>query len=117
IGRWNWLAVPCVCLGTTIGLVLTICAINLHYYHMFGVVEVKEKNFQAAMGALLRPIPDHWQPRIPVPRETWQRLYAVSPAFAELKPALEGPPGDLFARAGERAVPESAGTREIAGGW
>ena len=46
--------------------------------------------------------------------ETRARIYAVSPAFPQLEPWLEGDVGRLYARYGETVKNDS---REMGGGW
>lgn len=130
IGKWNFLAVPAVPLAVMGVVVLSVCIMNWRHYRMFGVVEFKERNFTAAMGAASRVTPSTWQPMVPVQREIWQKLYEVSPAFRELKPFLEGKDelgnpqlniGDYWAKISGDATANvknsTQGTREIAGGW
>lgn len=94
---------------------LIVATLNLRYYGLFTTCEFKRPEFKAAYGALTRVTPAHWQPHVPVTRETIERIYAVSPAFAELRPLLEG-------RVGAGAVQNSKHlgipleTREISGG-
>ena len=68
----------------------TLATVNWRHYRRFTVVEFRDRPFPAAYGALCRiehaPAPA-W---IHVPREARERAYAVSPAFARLRPALEG---------------------------
>jgi hypothetical protein len=78
----------------------TVATLNLVYYGTFCTVEAKEKNFVAAYGALARIRHDKWYPTTPVPRETRQRAYRVSPAFAELRPYIDGEMGKLYGVAG-----------------
>ena len=74
-------------------IVGTICALNYRYYGWFGTVEFRAREFRAAYGALQRPISETLIPYVPVPRDVRLKLYEVSPAFAELKPCLEGAVG------------------------
>lgn len=69
---------------------LTIAALNYYRYGVFITTEFSDKPFLAAYGATSRVKHQHWQPFVPVPAETRERLYQVSPAFAELRPFLEG---------------------------
>lgn len=95
----------------------TVCTLNYHYYGWFGTVEFKAKEFKDAYGALCRVTPHEWHPLIPVRRETRERIYAVSPTFAELRPYLEGPIGEGWAGAGAGLIHMPPSEREIAGGW
>ncbi len=64
--------------------------INFIHYGVFTIVDFKNSSFKDAYGALTRVRHKDWNPKIPVPRETRERIYNVSPAFARLKPFLEG---------------------------
>jgi hypothetical protein len=79
-----------VCAAAIVG---TVSALNYHYYGWFGTVEFRAREFRAAYGALQRPISAEEIPYVPVPHDVRLKLYDVSPAFAELKPCLEGPVG------------------------
>lgn len=68
----------------------TIAAINKAYYGTFLTVDVKSASYRDASGALMRVKHLNWKPRLPVPRETRERIYTVSPSFRELRPYLEG---------------------------
>jgi len=94
--------------------VLGIKLVNAHYYGAFIVTEYNDANFTDAYGSLLRVKPTVWRPMIPVARETRERIYAVSPAFAELSAYLEGPPGISWQQAGES---DKKAPDEIGGGW
>jgi hypothetical protein len=97
--------------------ILTVCALNAHYYDWFGTVEFRAGAFKDAFGALLRVRPEEEIPFIPVPRATRERIYAVSPAFAELKPYLEGNAGRNWAANGAFLTRRRPEEREIAIGW
>ena len=99
------------------GAVTTVCALNLHYYGVFATVEFKAAPFKDAYGALGRVTPLKWRPYIPVQREVRERIYAVSPAFAELRPYLEGETGEAWAGPGAAMTGIPPEEREIAGGW
>jgi hypothetical protein len=81
---------------------------NFFHYGVFATVEFKTRPFLDAYGALCRVKPERWIPDVPVPRETRLRLYGLSPAFAELKPFLEG-------ETGRRWITKYRD--EIPGGW
>lgn len=92
----------------------TVAGINKAYYGVFSTVEFKSHDFLAAHGALLRVKHAHWQPYIPVPKETRERIYKVSPAFAELRPFLEG---DLGKGWSQNSCRELSVCDDIGGGW
>ncbi len=96
---------------------LAVCTLNARYYGWFGTVEFRAKAFKDAYGALLRVHPKHEIPFVPVTHETCERIYAVSPAFAELKPYLDGPVGLGWARISSSLTHQPAANHEIGGGW
>lgn len=95
----------------TIGFV---AGINKIYYGVFTTLEMKSRDFLSAYGALSRVKHIHWQPYIPVPKETRERIYQISPAFAELRPFLEGDIGKGWSVHGCKSL---SVCEDIAGGW
>lgn len=79
--------VPPLLLGAGI---VAISAINARQYGVAVTVEVQGTTFTNAYDALTRVDPAHAQPYALVPRRTREQVYAVSPAFRELQPHLEG---------------------------
>ncbi|MBK9237817.1 MAG: hypothetical protein IPO19_18290 [Rhodoferax sp.] len=75
---------------------LVVASLNRHHYGVFSVSEFTSRPFVSAYGALTRV--DHAAaPRqVPVPRETWSRIAAVSPSFALVHNHLQGPLGDIW---------------------
>jgi hypothetical protein len=64
-----------------------------NYCH-YGIAVLSEQTggpFIEAYAALTRVRPVHARRFVPLPREVRERIYAVSPTFAKLRPALEGP--------------------------
>jgi hypothetical protein len=97
--RWRrnlvLLVLPYILLGLS---VLAVNAFNKKKYGIFAADEFQSRQFSDVMGALYRV--DQRVPRrqyVVVPKETRQRIYEVSPAFAELKPSLEGALGQSWA--------------------
>lgn len=80
-------ALPLALVAVIIG---GVAGMNKARYGIFGVNELKSPDFLAAYGALSRVKPNVWKIAVPVPQEVRSRIYEVSPAFAELKPYLEG---------------------------
>ena len=78
----------------TLLLTNVVCMINYKYYGVYTLNQYWGKAFQLAYGALLRIKPQEEKQRVPITRETMQRLYEVSPKFAELKDFFEGQEGD-----------------------
>lgn len=115
--RWRrlaLLALPAV--GWALGLG-TVATLNWRHYGVFTTTEFKQKDFNDAYGALARVEPAHWRQFIPVPREVRERLYPLSPAFAELQPYLEGELGLAWAGISESVHHIPAAEREIGAGW
>ncbi len=94
-----------------------VSAVNLHYYGVFTTCEFRRSEFRDAYGALLRVEPTVRRPGVIVPRETRARIYAVSPAFAELRSYLEGTGGEGWAAASQGTTHLPPSEHEIAAGW
>ena len=94
--------------------VTIISGINYSYYGIFNTVEFKSKEFLSAYGALSRVRHSTWHSKIPVPREIREQVYEVSPAFAQLKPLLEGGVGKGWAAFGCKTI---SVCHDIAGGF
>lgn len=88
--RSVFLFIPLLVFFLVIGVVARF---NMDRYGIYTVTEVKSPEFLSAYGALLRVKHKAWKPYVPVPADVRERLYAVSPAFAELKPYFEGESG------------------------
>lgn len=99
------------------GIIIFIAATGLKAANrakigLFVSTEMSSPGYLAAYKALLRIKPEHSIRFIPVTREARARAYAVSPAFRELKPYIEG---DNF---GSLETFRSIGVEnEIAAGW
>ena len=59
-------------------------------YGVWSNVEFKWRPFLLAYGSLSSVRQHPPVPHVPVPKEVRERVYAVSPAFAELRPLIEG---------------------------
>ena len=105
----------------TVGLALlaaavpvgAVCALNAHYYGWFGTVEFRAPAFNDAYGALLRVQVGPRIPYVPITRQMREAIYAVSPAFAELRLHFEGEVGGRWVD--RESFP--AAERQIRGGW
>ncbi len=86
-----------------------ICMLNYKYYGVYTLNQYWGKAFQLAYGALLRVKPEEEKQRVPITRETMNRLYEVSPKFAELKDFLEGEEGDDWREIGITVEGEMTG--------
>ena len=93
--------------------VLLICTLNYRHYGWFGTVEFRAAEFKAAYGALTRIQVGPGLYQVPVTRQMREKAYELSPAFARLRPQLEGPVGDHWAE--KELFP--AADRQIRGGW
>jgi len=91
-----------------------VAGINKACYGVFTTVDSRSHDFLAAYGSLSRVKHAHWQPYILVPKETRERIYHVSPAFAELRPYLEGESGKKWSSASCKAL---SICDDIGGGW
>jgi hypothetical protein len=117
-GRKWWrlavLAVPFV-----LGLLASgaLAYANARRYGAPVTVDFTNGAYPQAFGALARITPAEAIPRVPITKETRLRAYAVSPAFAELRPYLEGEYGAGWARYGWEGSDHPAAGKEIRGGW
>jgi hypothetical protein len=102
-----------VLLGAALLPGLVIASLNYRHYGWFGTVEFRAADFKDAYGALTRIKAGPELPQVPVTRQMREAAYAVSPAFARLRPHLEGPVGDHWAE--KNLFP--AAERQIGGGW
>lgn len=97
--------------------VLLVSALNARHYGWFGTVEFRASAFKDAYGAMTRVKIGDAVPSTPVPRAAREAIYPVSPAFATLRPHLEGPIGLGWAEASTGVTGRPADEREIGGGW
>ena len=77
---------------TLLGSHTIIANINYKYYGVFITNDYIEGNFPKAYKALSLVKPVDWQATVPVTKLTREKIYAVSPSFAKLKPYLEKSP-------------------------
>ena len=85
--RFLFLGIPLIVALLVIG---GVARLNKDLYDIDAVTEMKSPDFLAAYGALMRVQHVKWKPTVPVPQDVRDRIYRVSPAFAELKPSLTG---------------------------
>jgi hypothetical protein len=100
-----------------VGGVAAVSALNLRHYGWFGTVEFRAPEFLSAYGSLQRIRPASEIRYVPVTREARELAYRVSPAFAELRPFLEGDIGLGWTRVSSPWTGTPVSQREIAGGW
>ncbi len=108
------LGVAAVCFATPL---LVISTMNARTYGYFGIVEFNAREFKDAYGSLMRVEIGPRLPFVPVSRAAREAIYEASPAFAELRPFLEGDIGRGWAAASQCVTHRSVEEREIAGGW
>lgn len=94
-GDWRvrWRRAALVLLTPALLLIAAHAAIvvaNGRRYGVWSDVEFKWRPFLLAYGSLSNVRQHPPVPRVPVPKEVRERVYAVSPAFAELRPLIEG---------------------------
>lgn len=80
-----------VCFAVAAGCIAAYCGMNQKHYGRFIVSDLTSSEFQAAYGAMTRVVAEDedYNPIVPIPRSSREKLYAVSPLFAELEPYLE----------------------------
>lgn len=93
--------------------VLLVCWQNHRHYGWFGTVEFRAAEFNDAYGAMVRVKIDPVLPLVPVTRQAREAMYEVSPAFATLRPWLDGEIGTNWAE--KEMYP--AEDRQIRSGW
>ncbi len=90
-----------------------VASINSRHYDVFCIVDIKSREFRSAYGALSRAGAGSYQYYVPVPESVRRQLFEVSPAFAELRPHLEGDIGRKWSFYSCDDPP----CEDIAGGW
>ena len=103
--------------GCAVLPVLLVATLNYRAYGWFGTVEFRAAPMQQAYGALMRVQAGPTLPFVPLTRQAREAIYAVSPAFATLRPHLEGDLGRGWADASAGVTGRPAAEREIGGGW
>ncbi len=111
---WILFALPWVILAVSC---LTVRLLNKKYYQAAITGEFRTTEFADAYGALTRVRSHDWQPYVPVTHEMRERIYAVSPTFAQLRSYFDGDAGQNWASYGSALTGRPAENREIAGGW
>jgi hypothetical protein len=96
---------------------LAVCGLNYSHYRWFGTVETRAPAFEDAYGAMLRVRVGPTLPFVAVTREARAAMYSVSPAFAELRPHLDGGIGRDWAESSEFLTHFPADEHQIGGGW
>lgn len=74
-----------------VAAVLLVSLVNLAAYGVFRMTDMESNAFRDAYGALSRIRVENRAARVPVSREARDKAYSVSPTFATLRAALEGP--------------------------
>lgn len=114
LGRLSILLMP---LAIWAVIITGICALNYRYYGVQAIIEQKAGPFTMAMTALQKVKQAAWNRYTPLPQETRAKIYAASPAFAELQPFLEGEIGQKWTGVSmSRFSAAMDGRPDIAGG-
>lgn len=95
------LAIP---LLMTVATDLGVRALNYKHYGVFEICELKRKPFLKAYGALLQLGNADASPPMLLSAQTQKKLYAASPAFAELRPHFEALNAEVRSRVGDGAA-------------
>lgn len=112
--RWRALGAGVAAFVVLAGLpLLFVSAMNLRHYGWFGTVEFRAPEFNDAYGALLRVQSGPKVEHVTITRQTREKAYELSPAFARLRPAFEGTVGQHWADPTVAPV----GEFQIRGGW
>jgi hypothetical protein len=112
--RIGFLAAPFAVAALAVG---GVAAENWRAYGFWGIVEYRDHAFVATYSALCRVEPHDWARRVPITRAARERIYAVSPAFAELRYEMEEGIGAAFMKVTQDNLGIPASEREIGGGW
>lgn len=91
-----------------------IASINWIKYGDFEDVDFKSASYEHAIQAIQSVRVGRPEAYVPAPNKVLRAIYAVSPAFASLKPYFDGP-GKGWQNPGCAVYPSTCG--EIAGGW
>ena len=97
--------------------IAAVSGMNYAHYRWFGTVETRATAFEDAYGAMLRVKVGPTIPFVSVTREARAALYAVSPAFAELRPHLDGGIGRDWAESSEFLTHLPPAEHQIGNGW
>jgi len=87
--RWPRLALCLLPVAVWLTAIGAVSAVNMQYYGTFRTVDIKAPGFLAAYGSLARVKSEERHPTIPVPQDVREKVYKISPAFAELLPYLD----------------------------
>ena len=94
---------------------LAVASANKAAFGVFTFCSFTSTAFTSACNDLLAIKPAHDIPYVPVTQDSRSKAYAVSPAFAKLRPFLEGSLGTRWG--GHAAERYRVDPREIGGGW
>lgn len=97
--------------------VLTVSALNKHYYGWFGTCEFRASEFKDAYGAMLRVRVGPHLPFVPVTREARVAMAEVSPAFAEVQAQFDRGLARTWADMSSFFTQQPAEAEQIGGGW
>ena len=80
----------------TILVTSSICLFNFLNYGLYLTNDLTAPGFKAAYSQMIRVNPERWRRWVPVPAETRQEIYAVSPSFQKLSNFLESDKGQAW---------------------
>ena len=80
----------------TILVTSSICLFNFFNYGLYLTNDLTAPGFKAAYSQMIRVNPEGWRRWVPVPTETRQEIYAVSPSFQKLSNFLETDKGQAW---------------------
>lgn len=116
LNSMRWIAAAAVLpLLAVIAAPLGVAAVNKRVFGVFTACSLTSSNFTALTNCLLAITPDHDIPYVPVTRNARMKAYGVSPAFAALKPYLEGSSVANWANFAKQRY--NVALEEIGGGW
>lgn len=82
-------------------IIIIICSLNCYAYGLFTLNQYSGKTWNNLLDALYSVKVEKEYDHVPVSKEAREKIYKVSPAFAELKENFEGEIGDAWAKNGD----------------
>lgn len=114
--RFRPLVTVLIATGLTFGAVdLGVRTVNWRVYKKFVGLDTKEANFEEALRQIHGVRSGGVKAHVSVTRAARERIYEVSPTFAELKDLLDGPIGSGWSTHSCHFYPDTCG--DIGSGW
>ena len=104
----SWLSPTLAMIGLFVLVQLLFATANFIHYRSFSGVDFKERNFQEAIAMLESVQSTKTISFVSVPREVREKVYAISPSFASLRPYIDPESGPSRWEAGECGMHVSA---------